>query len=419
MEKIQKYIWLSQCFPIGSEKPGKLLEQWDIESIYAYNEKEYRTCAFLNQKELTKLTCKDLSKSQAVLQACVDKNILTACWEEEKYPNRLRNIYNPPVVFYYQGKIDTIDEDLSIAVVGTRNPSAYGKKTTGNLCYEMSKIGITVVSGCAAGIDAFAHAGALKARKPTIGVLGCGLDINYPSKNADLKKEIINCGGALLSELPPGTDPYPSAFPLRNRLLSAISLGVIITEAPRKSGALITASHGLEQGKDIFCLPPHDIYDTRFDGVKSLIKDGAIVVMSAVDVLEQYLFDYAHKIEVTSQPRTSIVLTQDDTGNVLPAFAEESPRKNKTPKKKQTPMDQIPQKQKENKVQEKPKLAQGYTEEQKILYDVLDFTPQFLEDILEKSQLDMHIVLTILTEFEIDGIIMAYSGRRYGLRQEI
>lgn len=400
---------------MGSEKYKKILDEWDILIFYNLNEQDYRKIAYLNEKDYNALRDKSLEKAKHILDNCEKNHISIACYDHEPYPKRLQNIFNPPCVLYYKGNIKEIDQNVLLTVVGTRNPSVYGQKTTGNLCYELAKSGIIIVSGFAAGIDSFAHAGALKATRPTIAVLGCGLDVNYPAKNKALKESVLQCDGALLSEMPPGMYPSKSTFPIRNRILSGISLGIAVMEAPTKSGALITAIHGMEQGKDVFCLPPHDIYNKRFDGVKTLLHDGAICLMSPLDVLEQYLFAYGHKLHNEKDDKTVIVANQNRDGIVLPSFAEHSVRREKHPGRKE-----IKDITKPKSKPQKPPLASEFDGiEEKYLYDALDFEPKFFDDLLAESGLNMQKALSILTEFEIAGFIVSYSGKRYGLSQEL
>lgn len=204
----------------------------------------------------------------------------------EKYPRLLKEIYSPPPVLYYQGEISAEDE-FPIAVVGTRKFTPYGKQVTEQIVTELARNGIAIVSGLALGIDALAHEAALNVRGRTIAVLGSGLDREniYPVHNRYLAQKIANSGGLVLSEYPIGTLPLKQNFPARNRIVSGLSLGALVIEAPEDSGALITARHALEQNREVFAVPGN-INSKTAAGPNQLIKLGAKPVTSAADILE-------------------------------------------------------------------------------------------------------------------------------------
>ena len=170
------------------------------------------------------------------------------------YPEKLTKIYAPPQVLYVIGD-KTVLNDKSIAIIGCRKCTQYGSKLAQKFGYELSKKGIVIVSGLARGIDTCSHIGAIKANGKTIAVLGSGLDIIYPPENKKICEEIVKTGGAIITEYPLGTKPYRYNFPLRNRIISGLSNGILVIEAKEKSGTLITVGYGLEQGKEIFAIP--------------------------------------------------------------------------------------------------------------------------------------------------------------------
>jgi len=211
-------------------------------------------------------------------------NILTI--NDEIYPKRLKEIYDPPGILYYYGKLSPAD-DLSIAVVGTRRLSYYGKQVTPRLAYDLAQAGLTIISGMAKGIDTLAHKGALEANGRTLAVIGSGLDEKsiYPRENLRLVKEISQ-HGAVMSEYPIGVAGLPQHFPARNRIVAGMCLGVLVVEAPEKSGALLTAQHALAQNRDVFAVPG-SIFDQNSQGPNNLIKMGAKLVTCAQDVLDE------------------------------------------------------------------------------------------------------------------------------------
>jgi DNA processing protein len=191
------------------------------------------------------------------------------------------------------------------------------------ICSDLARAGVVVVSGFAVGLDSAAHRGALLAGGRTVAVLGCGIDVDYPKDNASAKQYITK-KGLLLTEFLPGTEPYPKNFPTRNRILSGISLGTLVIQAPERSGSLITASLALEQGRNVFCVPPADIFDKRYAGVVKYLRDGAIPVFSYLDIINEYYHSYAHKL------LTSVLFAQQQDAEDSVLFGEsEAPKEKK------------------------------------------------------------------------------------------
>jgi len=205
--------------------------------------------------------------------------------DDTDYPPSLKFIHSPPLVLYIKGRLLPQDR-LAMAVVGTRKSTYYGNTVAEVLSKDLSERGVTIVSGLASGIDTAAHRGALKGGGRTIAVLGTGMDICYPSQNRKLFKRIPEAG-AIVSEYPMGTPPHRYNFPLRNRIISGLSLGTVIVEAPERSGALITADLALEQGRDVFVVPG-SIFSKASRGAHNLIKQGAKLTENAKDVLDEF-----------------------------------------------------------------------------------------------------------------------------------
>lgn len=205
-------------------------------------------------------------------------------WLDPGYPERLKQIASPPIVLYVRGDLQPTDE-WAVAVVGTRRATVYGRDVTERIVGELAASGVTIVSGLARGIDSHAHRAALDAGGRTLAVLGSGIDVVYPPENARLA-EAISARGAVLSEMPPGTQPEAHHFPLRNRIISGLTLAVLVVEAPEGSGALITAESALDQGRDVFAVPGN-ITQRSSTGTNRLIQEGAKLITCARDVLEE------------------------------------------------------------------------------------------------------------------------------------
>lgn len=206
--------------------------------------------------------------------------------KNNKYPNQLKNIYDPPAKLYVLGNMSILNQ-RNFAIVGSRKATQYGKKIAMQISKELAENGLNVVSGLAIGIDSYAHLGCLQVKDAgkTIAVLGSGLDVIYPKENRKLAEQIINSGGCIISEYPIGSKIEKNNFPQRNRIISGLSEGILVVEASQKSGALITAEFGAEQGKEVFAVPG-DINKEQSEGCNLLIKDGANVVTSSQDIID-------------------------------------------------------------------------------------------------------------------------------------
>lgn len=213
---------------------------------------------------------------------CEKKKIKIITYLDEDYPESLKNISNPPLALYVYGDIKNV---LSISIVGTRQPSDYGVKICGEISYEISRIGLRVVSGLARGIDTIAHKNTIKAKGVTVAVIGSGLDRIYPPENKELAKKIVETGGSVISEYPLSSTPFKTNFPRRNRIISGLSFATLVIEGDYNSGALITARYALEQGRDVMAVPGR--VDSRYsNGTNKLIKEGAYLVRNAKDIIE-------------------------------------------------------------------------------------------------------------------------------------
>ena len=286
---MDKIFWARlQMIPgIGSAQIRKLMDFFDSgETVWESSQEQLRASGCLDRKGLQAFAA---FRSQPA----VDVQALAKKWErsgvkictlqEEQYPSLLKSVYNPPAVLFYRGELDIFSR--GIAVVGSRRPSAYGCSAAENIAADLAKQSVVVVSGAARGIDTAAHRGALRTGH-TIAVLGCGIDYVYPPENKMLLQEIA-ANGAVISEYPPGTVPQPGFFPARNRIISGLTQGTVVVEAAEKSGALITAEMALNEGRDVFAVPG-SIYSSQSVGCNRLIQQGAKLICSAADVIEEY-----------------------------------------------------------------------------------------------------------------------------------
>lgn len=285
------WFWLCNLEQIGIKKIQLLLEFFGTpEEIYRDNGNGLDQVKLLSvtDKE-TILRSKIKERIQENYAKLASKGIYFVTKDEDQYPSQLHNIYNPPYGLYIKGRLPREDR-ISIAIVGARNCSDYGRETARYLAGELAGHGIQIISGLARGIDGYAHEGALAAGGSTFGIEGCSVDICYPKENFNLYMNMQNSGG-IISEYGLNCNPKPYNFPMRNRLISGLSDGILVIEAKEKSGSLITADMGLEQGKNIYAVPGRCM-DFLSSGCNNLIKMGAKLVTGPEDILEDYGLNY-------------------------------------------------------------------------------------------------------------------------------
>ena len=291
MSDLRYWLWLANLPGMSAYMAMRYLRAFpSIKSLYLAGEAELRQIPGAKSGEVKLLCQKEIFKAELIEDTCRRTGIQVLCMQDAAYPDRLRNIDDPPLVIYVKGELPPVDDRLTIAVVGTRKCGEYGRETARRIGSELAAHGAVIVTGLADGIDAAAAEGALRNGGSVIGVLGCGADIVYPAKNRELFAAVERCG-ALVSEFPPGTPAVGWHFPVRNRIISGLSLGVTVVEAPMKSGSLITASRAQEQGRDVFVVPG-TVNDPNFQGSNALIRDGAQLIFGGTDILEEYRFRY-------------------------------------------------------------------------------------------------------------------------------
>jgi len=295
-ENVLYWLWLSEKCGIATKDFRGLAEKFDDPfELYRLDTEEIEQIEGISERLKNKLSDKSLENAYSTLKYCKDNKVSIISYRDERYPKKLKDIENPPVLLYVLGKMPDFDSRLCIGIVGTRKMSDYGKQAAYGISYELAAAGAVIVSGMALGIDAVSAAGALEADGDTVAVLGCGIARTYPKEHARLKKAILK-GGAVISEYPPFEAPNSFNFPKRNRIISGLSNGVIVVEGSERSGALITANKATAQGREVFALPGN-VDSVNAEGPNELIKGGANVVLSADDVLNHYDFLYHDVID--------------------------------------------------------------------------------------------------------------------------
>ncbi|MBQ5884693.1 MAG: DNA-processing protein DprA [Clostridia bacterium] len=397
------WLWL-QCALGAGAKTDELLAYFETpEKMYNAGSNEWRLSGLLTDKKINSLKSISPSETGPIFRECKSKGYSIITPDNVNYPERFKQLKDMPLALYSLGDASVLKDSVSIGIVGTRNASNYGIETAQKLSFALASCGVTIVSGGALGIDSEAHAGAMLAKGRTVAFLGCGLSFDYLKENASLRRAITKYG-AVVSEFAPFTSASRTTFPIRNRLISGLTLGTVVIEAGIKSGSLITANYALEQGKDVFAVPG-DIVRSSFDGANHLIKNGAKPVFSVMDILSEYEYLYGDLIDFS---KADVSLSQ------LPYVeyrkkSEKKASQNTVVKKE---IEKVKEKAKEE-VKEKKELDDSFSEDAKKVYSVLSENPIHVDDILRKTSLKMNDVLSALTELEIMGEIVSAEGKKY------
>jgi DNA processing protein len=291
-------------------------------------------------------------------------NIMIVTLNDTKYPSGLKHIPDAPPVLYVKGELEDSDK-YAISIVGSRRATSYGIQVAEKMSYTLASYGLTVVSGMARGIDTASHRGALKARGRTVAVLGSGVDVPYPPSNKTLMK-MIESSGAVISEFPLGTPPNKENFPKRNRIISGLSLGVVVIEATLDSGSFITVGYALDQGKEVFAVPGN-ITSENSRGTNDLIKKGARLVESAEEIIDEL------------KPQIKGVLKKEKIDNI------------------------------------NNKMSSGLNEEEKALCNYLTAEPTHIDSIIRATRMAAGKVLSVLLNLELKGVVRQSKGKYFSL----
>ena len=395
---IKYWIWLSLCLDIGSTHMVPLLNTFGTpKDVYKTPINTLKDSFLLNANELKRLNNKNLDKVFKIIDECNQSKINIIPFDSDKYPIDLRKISNPPACIYIKGNLQDLNRLPIICMVGSRKISEYGKLVAWSLSGRLTCGGMTVLSGGAVGGDAAAHQGALAVGGKTIAVIPCGLNYDYLKTN-DFLRKLITDNGCLISEFPPQAPLYKNAFQLRNRLLSALSLGVIVVEAPAKSGTLITVRHALEQGKDVFVVTGRPD-DPNYAGSNLLLKDGAKPVFEADDVFLEYINQFPNIID--PKKAKSVNLSKLYRSLYTPKINMEEPYLSEN-----IVVDTIKEKKSRKEIDKTlPKSVQ-------IVYNCID-NDVFCVDDIANCGVSFEEILSSLTQLEIYGYIKAIPGGRY------
>ena len=457
---LEHWVWLSSL-KIDKRLMHRLLERFvDPQHIYEATALELRDLHLGTAQNII-LQTRDLKNAKDIISLCEKENIRIVTMQDAAYPNRLRNIEVPPVLLYVGGHMPSFDEEAAVTIVGTRHASAHANEIAYRFGYELADKGMLVVSGIAEGIDSAANAGALAAGARTVGVLGSGIDVCYPSSSKKIYDSILAGNGCLISEYPPGDRPYAWHFPERNRIMSGLSAGVLVIAAPERSGSLITASRALEQGREIFVVPGN-IDDAEFVGSNNLVKHGAIPVTTPKDIVAYYytrfpdVFDAAQvaaymrdssdhtawtrfnkrqpELQVASNPvyvirgksikQTPEKQTRDYDFRIFSGISKRGKKKDAGLELQKTDYNagkpSAIEASASAPAEEKKNHFEKLTEKQRRIVSILAEHADniaHIDEIVNHSDLSVSEALAMLTELELDGVIASLPGKRFQIKE--
>ena len=368
-------IWLAQKSKLKKESAGELLRKaGSAKNVYEADEEFYISNTDCSEGAIKQLSDKSLDEAKAIVKTCEEQDIRILIPESEYFPSVLEELEEPVLVLYVKGIIPKWENTLKIAMVGTRDNSEYGEVVATRFAGELAREGVIIISGMAKGIDGISMRSAFNNNGFVIGVMGRGLDEAYPKRNSDIFENVCKYGCAI-SEYPPGVGPFKTHFPERNRIVSALSDGILAVECPVKSGTMITAAFAEKMGKKLFAVPGN-IYSKNCEGPNYLLKTGAVAVTSPEDILEEFpqKYNIIKRINDVKDEKKVVIPIEDDS------WVDD-------------PVD---------------KEIIGY----------LKSSDMSIEELSEKSGYEIKTLNSHLTILEVEGIVIKLAGARYRYNTE-
>ena len=413
MASLKYWLWLTTRKGLSNVGVFGLLDHFGTpEAAHFADPAEYDLVPGLTRAGKASLLDKSMAEAERILSECdrLGQRILT--FGDAAYPERLRNIYDPPAVLYLQGKDIDFDDQVAISLIGTREPTAYGIAQAQRLGYDLAAQGAVVVSGLARGLDSEGLRGALRGGGTVCGVLGCGLDVIYPRENKFLYQDVA-AAGLLISEYPPGTEVKGSNFPVRNRIISGLSLGVVVVEGGFTSGTQITARAALDQNRDVFAVPGPVDAPMSYTPNQLIRRGEAVLVTSASDILQEYQGIYPHKIRIKPglAPDTPAIAPgvrprPEPAAADGPEGASDAPAQPAKGEKGVDKGEEIPY------IHWK-KLTPALTDDQRDVLLALRERSLVLDEIVEATQIPARRCTSAVVMLQLAGFVSEEAGRRF------
>jgi DNA processing protein len=430
------WLWLAEKCGIASKQFGRIIEKYDDPfDVYRLSEDEIEQLEGINGALRAKLCEKDLESSYSILKYCKENRVDIISYGDSRYPARLKNIEDAPILLYCLGHFPDFNSALCIGIVGTRKMSEYGKQSAYKIGYELSSAGAIVVSGMALGVDGAAASGALSAGGRTVAVLGCGISVVYPKEHKKLMEEISR-KGAVITEYPPTEAPHGHNFPKRNRIISGLCQGVLVVEGAAGSGALITARRAIDQGREVFALPGK-IDESNSEGPNELIREGAYPALCSDDILRHYDFLYHDVIDYSKHTKAKRKVARGDAdaalrkygvGSRVLKFANDpkpqEPAQTQIPdeesfvleqkrEEEQTPIEQASTEKRESMADNSAELLAGLDETTRRVFESLPIDKAVSPDALAAAGIGVGDAITSLTMLELCGLVSSLPGGLY------
>ena len=395
---VKDWIWLTTRKGLGHQGILKVLDYFGSpeRAFYADGE-QYDQIPGLSALARSSLREKGMEVSDRILGDCDRLGLRILTIQDGDYPERLREIPDPPAVLYIRGTLPRFDEEVAIGVVGARKPSPYGEKVAAQLGLELARDGALLVSGIAQGIDSIALKGALQGGGRVVSVLGGGVDVPYPWQNRYLYEDVAAVG-ALISEYPPGTPPNGEHFPIRNRIISGLALGVVAVECAIHSGTMKTIDHAVEQGRDLFAVPGN-IDAPMSEGPNWLLRHGGLAVTCARDILEGYAARFPQKLS------KAVPLSPEAAQQRLEQVREQAEGRAEPSAKAEVVREAVPRSQQKTR----------FTDDQLAILRILGEKGKSYtaDELVELTQIPARRVLSALTMLQVDGAVQEHPGRRF------
>ena len=415
------WIWLAHRPELTNQMKAELLRHFsDPEDIYFADGEAFSHIEGLTKEMVTALRDKNLASSEKILSDVMKYKLHILTYRDVAYPARLKHIPDPPLVLYYKGTLPDFDGPV-ISIVGTRKASAYGLNAAKKFGDEIARCGGMVVSGMAFGIDGMAMGSALSAGGTVVGVLGCGAEQVYPQSNHRLFADMERYG-CILSEFPPETPPYKWNFPRRNRIISGLSNGVLVVEAPEKSGSLITARQALEQGRDVFVVPGN-LDQPTFAGSIKLLKEGATLVSSGWDIMSEYEALYPGKIRKDTRPSRQraypdeIRAAAEESDKNLPKVAQKPSLPRQKGDQKEKSYNLVVDKTDSGSYSDVNKDLSALKPEERAIVDALRDGERLVDQVIAEVNLPAGKFSALLTMLVIKGFVKKLPGNRICLKK--
>lgn len=405
MSELTYWVWLSTRKGVAGVTMQRLLDHFGgPEQAYYARAREVEELTWLSGHARASLKDKSLGEVERILDRCGQLGIRVWTRQDAVYPQRLLNIPQPPVVLYAKGRTLALDDEVAIAMVGTRSCTPYGERVAGKLAMELTHGGALVVSGMAQGIDAASIRGALMAGGAVVSVLAGGMDIIYPRYHRNLYEDVA-ARGLLLSEYPPGTQHMAGHFPVRNRIISGLSLGVVVVESPRRGGALITAGHALDQNRDVYAVPGA-IDAPASEGTNRLIQEGAAkLVTCGEDILCEWRHRFPVKLGIQAPLDPQVVEQRlHHLEQVQPPKAPEQPAVQ--------PEKEVDNPERLEYIDWK-ECRKTLTEQEQVVLLALQEGARGTDDLVEHTQLPARQVLAALTMLQLQGYVAQGKDKRF------